>query len=270
MNKKVGKYNAGWDELDDIDDLLAGDQQAPQKDGEGQLGSEKQFSSKRACAATRFDKPKKRQRSVQTAENKIESVVEEALVPNKTRRRSALSAEAETSDVKLVGYESRAERLGDESDGLGSNKDEFNRLLAKGVYLLGMREHSVYELTNKLNAKTEFPDVVLAVIDELLENDYVSDTRFAESYVRSRASRGFGPIKIRAELSGKGVRNSLIGESVDSGSSSWFDVAREQYEKKYRTAAADYKEWTKRARFLQSRGFSMEHIQAVQPSSGFY
>ena len=48
-------------------------------------------------------------------------------------------------------------------------------------------------------------------------------------------------------------------------------MAREQYEKKYGVKPLDsYKEWTKRARFMQGRGFTMEHIQAVMPSADFY
>jgi len=194
---------------------------------------------------------------------------------NKTRRRSALIEEGQSTESKTLGYEQRYSRLSDlggvDQDLGESRRDEFNKLLAKGVYLLGMREHGVQELTDKLNAKSESTDVVLAVIDELLEHDYLSDERFTQSYIRSRTNRGFGPIKIKAELKSKGITNRLIGEFLDVGSAHWFDVARGLYSKKYSIAKAkDYKEWTKRARFIQSRGFNMEHIQAVMPSADFY
>lgn len=193
----------------------------------------------------------------------------------KRRRRSAVTEEQEVCGDHVLGYQQRQIRLQDselaDDDLDQSGQTEFNQLFAKGVYLLGMREHSIQELTNKLNARTEYADIVLAVIDELLANNYLSDERFAESYVRSRSNRGFGPIKIQAEMKSKGVSQRLINEYLESGSAFWFDVAREQYKKKYRSKeVTDYKEWTKRARFLQSRGFNMEHIQAVQPSSNFY
>jgi len=199
------------------------------------------------------------------------------LVDGKLRRRSAIMDDQAISDVDndILGYEQRITRMqrqGQSIEDLDQEEQtEFNRLFAKGVYLLGMREHSIQELTDKLNARTESMDIVLAVIDELLANKYLSDERFAESYVRARSNRGFGPIKIQAELKTKGVNQSLITEFVDVSSTFWFDVARKQYEKKYSSNnVKDYKEWTKRARFLQSRGFNMEHIQAVQSSSGFY
>ena len=188
----------------------------------------------------------------------------------KKRRRSELNSN-ESESTALMGYSQRAKRLNDELefDGQQSSesKIEFNRLFAKGVYLLGMREHSVHEMTGKLNAKSEMPDIVLAVIDELLENNFLSDERFAESYVRSRQNRGFGPIKIRSELQSKGVTSRLIGEFLDPNSPYWIDVAREAYQKKYLPKPlTDYKEWAKRARFMQSRGFTMEHIQVVMPN----
>ena len=89
--------------------------------------------------------------------------------------------------------------------------------------------------------------------------------------MRSRRNKGFGPVKISAELKTKGIKSRLIAEYLHGESPEWIDVAREQYEKKYRSSRAEnYKEWTKRARFMQSRGFNMEHIQAVLPSADFY
>ena len=195
--------------------------------------------------------------------------------PVKTRRRSALIDDGKSNEVKTIGFEQRSARLNNAGETEAclpsSASGEFNKLFAKGVYLLGMREHSTQEMLAKLNAKSESTDVVLAVIDELHENDYLSDERFAQSYVRSRTNRGFGPVKIKTELKSKGISNRLVDDYLDSNSPQWFDVAREQYEKKYSSVnVKDYKEWTKRARFLQGRGFTMEHIQAVQPSSGFY
>lgn len=153
---------------------------------------------------------------------------------------------------------------------LDDTKKEFNRLLASGMRLLAMREHSVKEISNKLLAKTESPDVAYAVIDELVQNKYLSDERFAESFVRSRSNKGFGPIKIRSELKNKGVANHLIAEYLDMNSAIWFDSARELHQKKYgNVPLEDYKGWAKRARFMQSRGFTMEHIQVTLPELEF-
>jgi len=158
----------------------------------------------------------------------------------------------------------------------------YSEVYAKGVHLLAMREHSVKELSDKLRSKlgisygvderqydANVADLVLAVIDELLKNKLLSDERFTESYVRSRANRGFGPVKIRSELQTKGVSEILMDEYLQHNDAVWFDNAQSQYQKKYGdSSVTDYDAWSKRARFMQSRGFTMEHIHVVLPKKG--
>lgn len=149
-------------------------------------------------------------------------------------------------------------------------KKEYGRLMAKGIRLLSMREHSVKEISKKLSVKCESLDLVYAVVDELVANKYLSDQRFTESFVRSRQNRGFGPNKIKLELGEKGIGNNLIDDYLDVNSAIWYESAEQQYSKKYGPSPIDdYKTWAKRARFLQSRGFSMEHIQVVVPAPSF-
>jgi len=149
---------------------------------------------------------------------------------------------------------------------ISQTKKEFNYLLAKGVHLLSMREHSTKEIEKKLLAKSDSRDIVLSVIDELTQLNYLSDQRFAESYVRYRANRGFGPIKIRSELSDKGIATDLIAEYLDMDAAIWFDNANDQYQKKYgNSSVSDYNTWSKRARFMQSRGFTSQQIRICLP-----
>ena len=145
-------------------------------------------------------------------------------------------------------------------------KKEYSRLLAKGIRLLSMREHSVLEITNKLSVKCLALDIVHTVVEDLIEKKYLSNQRFTESYVRSRQNRGFGPSKIRKELLDKGIKNSMIDDYINANSAVWFENAENQYQKKFGTEPVkDYNNWAKRARFLQSRGFSMDHIQVTVP-----
>lgn len=175
----------------------------------------------------------------------------------KKRRRSELESTQEPSALEQL---------------IDPDKKEFNNVLARGMRLLAIREHSVLELSNKLISKFEDVDVstVYAVVDELIKLKYLSDERFAESYVRARANKGFGPVKIKIELKGKGVSNSLIQDYLKHDSGMWFDNAERQYLKKYGDASVtDYNTWTKRARFMQSRGFTMEHIHVTLPKVEF-
>lgn len=184
----------------------------------------------------------------------LEAPIDESLdlLPKgKKRRRSELLAERVSQPLELI------------TDPV---KKKFNELFARGVRLLAMREHSVKEMTHKLFEKSEGSDATHAVVDELIAKKYLSDERFTEAYVRARGNRGFGPVKIKAELKNKGVSSHLIQEHLDEGAAIWFDSAQAQYQKKYGDAPiCDYSAWTKRARFMQSRGFTMEHIHVTVP-----
>jgi len=74
-----------------------------------------------------------------------------------------------------------------------STRDNHARCKNSAIYSLAMREHSRLELHNKLQKKDYADGVdINKLLDELEENDYLNEERFAESYIRHRASRGFG------------------------------------------------------------------------------
>jgi regulatory protein len=90
----------------------------------------------------------------------------------------------------------------------------------------------------------------------------LSDIRFAESFVLNRVERGAGPVRIRAELTVRGVDNEIIDSSMAEYASSWNELAAEVYRKRYRgEPVADFEEKARRANFLQGRGFSSEQVR---------
>ncbi|NJD07833.1 MAG: regulatory protein RecX, partial [Methylococcaceae bacterium] len=72
------------------------------------------------------------------------------------------------------------------------------------VALLARREHSREELLRKLAAAGVARELALRAVDELAGNGAQSNGRYAESLVRSRYGRGYGPHWIRRELAAKG------------------------------------------------------------------
>ncbi len=143
------------------------------------------------------------------------------------------------------------------------SKKEFTAVLHRAVDLLSRREHSAKELSEKLQRKGFAVEIVGKVVEKLIADRLQSDDRFTESFVNERKRRGHGPIKIQHELSHKGVSSMLIEAYVDVQSHEWFELAQLQYQKKYaNTGVNNYNEWTKRARFLQSRGFTTPQIRA--------
>ncbi len=180
----------------------------------------------------------------------------------KTRNRSVDKASFDDIDDGMASHEEG----GSENPKESGAKSEYKFLMHKAIQLLSMREHSVDELSTKLQAKSDDQALVYAVMDFLVENDYVSDARFTEAFVRSRANKGQGPTKIRADLKAKGVDSVIIDEHLDPSAALWFDNALSLYAKKYGDEpVSDYNTWSKRARFMQSRGFTMDQIQSTVP-----
>jgi regulatory protein len=132
------------------------------------------------------------------------------------------------------------------------------------VRLLSRREHSAFEIRDKLQ-KRDFDEVEIEqAIDELQQGDWLSDERFAEAYIRMRQLKGFGPIRIAIELNERGVKESIVEQYLHAGDQHWVQTLELQYQKKYRDKAiADYNDKAKRIRFLQYRGFPLDAIWRI-------
>jgi len=130
--------------------------------------------------------------------------------------------------------------------------------------LLARREHSWLELRHKLAARGYDDAEVDQVLAQLEQERLLSDERFAETYVRTRRERGFGPLRIRAELQERGVADELIARHLEAASDTWRELARDEHRRRFGDVRpADFKERARRARFLQGRGFPVEVVSAV-------
>lgn len=130
--------------------------------------------------------------------------------------------------------------------------------------MLSRREHSVKELSQKLSTKSFEQDDITPVIAFLLENDYLSNIRFAESLIRNKVSRGYGWQYIRQALKQKGVSSDIYKPVLAEQDVDWYQQANAVYQKKYGDSEIkDQKDKAKRLRFLQYRGFSIEECLAA-------
>jgi regulatory protein len=127
---------------------------------------------------------------------------------------------------------------------------------------LARREHSRAELHSKLLPHVQDGEDVEAVLDELAQRNWLSDARTAEQMVIQRRSR-YGSQRIAHELRQKGIGEELIAGALPQLKASELEAAREVWAKKFGQPAQDQKERARQARFLQSRGFSMDVILKV-------
>ncbi len=126
---------------------------------------------------------------------------------------------------------------------------------------LARREHSRQELAQKLQRRDHPQQIIDRVIGELHDAGLQSDSRFAESYLRSRVAKGDGPIKIRAALQQRGVAEPMVDTCMAAADVDWHQQLRAAWHKKYHGEAADdARGKARQLRFLQSRGFPADLI----------
>lgn len=132
------------------------------------------------------------------------------------------------------------------------------------VRLLSRREHSAFEIRDKLLKRDFDEQEITQAIVELQQGGWLSDERYAEAYIRMRRLKGFGPVRIAMELNERGVKESIVDDYLHAGDESWQQTLEQQYRKKYKNKSIeDYNDKAKRIRFLQYRGFTLDLIYQV-------
>ncbi|MHB1076643.1 recombination regulator RecX [Thiobacillus sp.] len=140
------------------------------------------------------------------------------------------------------------------------SRPEPGELRERALRLLARREHCRFELVRKLGQGGFAQHDIDPLLDEFEEKNWLSDRRFAESYVADHRARA-GSIKLAYDLRQRGVRDDVIEAVLGDNRDSELDRAREVWNKKFGTPPVDAAEKAKQMRFLQSRGFTSETIK---------
>lgn len=128
---------------------------------------------------------------------------------------------------------------------------------------LARREHSFKELSQKLSSRFEEADIQPA-LERLRDENLQSDQRYLEAYIRFRRNKGFGPLKIEAELYPKGLSSEQVRACLYNEENDWAELCRQALEKRFPAFdKLNLKERAKCERFLIQRGFVSEIIRAV-------
>ena len=133
----------------------------------------------------------------------------------------------------------------------------------RALRALGRREHSARELTNKLTHDGLDKGNAAEVVGELSESGWQSDERYAGLLTRSRIAQGYGPLRIRAELSTRGVDEALIRAALEEAEPDWPDIVARIHDRRYSKPPTSPKERAGRYRYLASRGFTSSQVASV-------
>lgn len=130
--------------------------------------------------------------------------------------------------------------------------------------LLARREHAETELCRKLRTKKFSESDIRLAVDQLIQEGLLSNTRFIENYIHFRCNKGYGPMRIRAELIARGIAEELIEQNLNIADNAWFVNVRKVWQKRFKNQLPrDFKTRGQQIRFLQYRGFTQEQIESV-------
>lgn len=135
--------------------------------------------------------------------------------------------------------------------------------------LLARREHGRVELTRKLRQRGALPELIDPALDRLTEEGLLSESRYLESFVPYRARSGYGPLRIREELSQRGLQRADIEQALRECGFDWQEKLQETWQRKFAGhLPIDARERAQQGRFLSYRGYPLDMIGRLLSGRG--
>jgi regulatory protein len=110
-------------------------------------------------------------------------------------------------------------------------------------------------------------DVIDWAIHQLVQDGYLSEMRFAESYLRSRLKRGEAPWLAAKRAEQKGARSDVVQAALTELSEDYDTEQAARDLMQARDPAGlrfeDERVWQRQARFLRNKGFNADIILRV-------
>lgn len=128
--------------------------------------------------------------------------------------------------------------------------------------LLAAREHSRLELARKLRARGFESSLADLVLERLARSGALDEARLVAHYVAERVSKGFGPLRIHAELREKGLPDALIEPQLKAMEGEWSERLAAAHDRRFGASPpSDRADYARRGRFLEQRGFPSDMIR---------
>jgi len=152
-----------------------------------------------------------------------------------------------------------------------------NKAIASSCRFLAMREHSEKQIRQKLLKKAYDQAIISSCVAYLRNENWLSDERFCNAFIRSRIDKEQGLQRILYELHQQNIQDSIIQEQIEQENINWQEVCDKVLLKKISNRPAnDFadekvskgkkynpKDRKKITNFLIFRGFSTEEINTA-------
>jgi regulatory protein len=151
------------------------------------------------------------------------------------------------------------------------DEDEFDSLKssagaatakARALRILGKRNMSRREITDRLQQKGESEETAEETADWLTKIGAVNDAEYASLIVRHYISRGYGKMRVQDELYRRGIDKELWEEAL-TGLPETEDKAYDYLSSKLRGSAPDKAALKRVTDALYRRGFSWDEIKSA-------
>ncbi|CUT17172.1 MULTISPECIES: regulatory protein RecX [Candidatus Ichthyocystis] len=136
----------------------------------------------------------------------------------------------------------------------------FESLYQIGIKALARREHSKRELFSIFRRHTQNTTIMESVIFALIDNNILSEQRFADNVCRSK-SRNYGANYVKQLLKSHGIPEHSVKEQLEKVSENEREIARNLLSKKLRQQPL--MPLLKQRLFLRNKGFSQDTISDV-------
>jgi len=135
--------------------------------------------------------------------------------------------------------------------------------------LLARREHGHIELARKLRQRGADAEMIEVELQRLTEDGLLSEQRYVESYIRSRAHAGRGPMRIREELAQRGLTRELVESALAEAEIDWQVQLQDLWQRRFSGQITDLKDQAKQSRFLAQRGYAVDDIRRLLDGQRF-
>ena len=135
------------------------------------------------------------------------------------------------------------------------------------VRALGRREHCAAELRIRLRQRGYSDEVIAVVLERLLEDGYLSEGRFAQSFLRMRMQAGEAPWLAAQRARQRGVDETALQDALQASQDDFdaLEVCRALVARRDPLGLRheDERIWQRQARFLRNKGFDAATILRV-------
>ena len=143
---------------------------------------------------------------------------------------------------------------------------EYGKCLSRLQKLCSKAEYCSADIYRKALKDLEGDaEAAARVVAELKQDRYVDDARYAAAFAREKASlQGWGPVKIRFQLRGKGISEADISAALSEIDTQKADARLEKLLlEKLRSREADPQARLKLIKFALSRGYEYPAVQSA-------